>query len=289
VPVALAEYVVPFEARTKYVGPEFFRELAQTLGGEFRRNPQGLGIVESLANLRGPHFDDSLIDPLIREFYEHTSRFTLSIRPQWSRRMRPAYWLYKRLIAEAIGQANLPMDARELQEGVVSYIDTIGLHGGSGGNGGGSGIVDLRGWVRAYKHSGEAIYVGIYTTMRHADVGYVSVGFPLPRANFTATLLPRNRPGGGLLLGTRDTGLPYPGHYLSELDAEGGLMVVKLPTFGEELEVYLQAGDLRAEHRFYLNDRAFVTLYYTIERLAAQEGMLAPPNSPAAPESRVES
>jgi hypothetical protein len=32
--------------------------------------------------------------------------------------------------------------------------------------------------------------VGIYTTYGHHDHGYVSVGFPLPQASFTATLLP---------------------------------------------------------------------------------------------------
>ena len=38
--------------------------------------------------------------------------------------------------------------------------------------------------------SGKPIYVGIYTSFRHDARGYVSVGFPIPSANFTATWSP---------------------------------------------------------------------------------------------------
>ena len=55
----------------------------------------------------------------------------------------------------------------------------------------------VRGWIRSFADTGEPIYVGIYTTYRHEGRGYVSVGFPLPQASFTATLLPQARPGGG--------------------------------------------------------------------------------------------
>ena len=71
----------------------------------------------------------------------------------------------------------------------------------------------------------------------------------------------------GFKLTTRNAGLPFPGYYLTETDAEGKLTVVKLPTFGEELEVYVVEGRRRADHRFYLSDLNFLTLYYTIDRI----------------------
>ena len=55
----------------------------------------------------------------------------------------------------------------------------------------------VRGWIRSDADTGDPIYVGIYTTYRHEGRGYVSVGFPLPQASFTATLLPQARPGAG--------------------------------------------------------------------------------------------
>ncbi len=67
---------------------------------------------------------------------------------------------------------------------MVSYIDSIDYENEDGEA---DHISTLRGWIRAYEDSGEAIYVGVYTVVRHGDAGYVSVGFPLPEANFTAT------------------------------------------------------------------------------------------------------
>lgn len=158
-----------------------------------------------------------------------------------------------------MGQANLPFNQEEAQRGVVSSIDTIDFEGDN--------IIDVRGWVRAFEATGEAIYVGVYTTFRHEDRGYVSVGFPLPEANFTATLLPYNHEGKHFLLKSRGTGLDYPGHYLS-FKEEDELTVLALPAFNEEIEVYLQDEELRTDHRFYLGDQVFLTLYYTIERAA---------------------
>jgi hypothetical protein len=84
------------------------------------------------------------------------------------------------VISSRIGQSNLSFDIVEAQAGLVSYIDSIDFSTG--------GIVDLRGWARAYEASGEAIYVGFYTTFRHDAIGFVSVGISLPRENFTATM-----------------------------------------------------------------------------------------------------
>jgi hypothetical protein len=257
VPKTQVRYVVPFEANSQYVGADFFEHLARERGGGFKRNAPGIGIIESMETLRGPHFDPDKVDPLIREFYEHTSRFTLAIVPQWRWRMLPLYWLFKRFIAQQIGQANLPFDVQEAQRGVVSYIDTIDFECDD--------IIDLRGWVRAFKASGEAIYVGVYTTFRYEDIGYVSVGFPLPASNFTATLLPYNHNGDGLLLKTHDTALSFPGHYVSVIEQDN-LTVFRLPTFGEEIDVYVRDAQLRTDHRFYLGGLNFLTLYYIIER-----------------------
>jgi hypothetical protein len=252
-------YVVPFEANSKYVGVDYMRDLARATDGSFRRNLPGIGLVENVEVLRGPHFDPGRVDPLIREFYEHTSNFKLTIIPEWDLRYKPLFWAFKRFFAQPIGQANLPFNMEETQKGVVSYIDTIDFDCDD--------IVDLRGWIRAYRDSQEAIYVGIYTTMRHAEVGYVSVGFPLPAANFSATLLPYNHNESNFLLKTQETGMEFPGHYLTAMDKEtGGLTVLKLPTFGEEIEVYVEDGELRTEHRFYIAGLKFLSLYYTIER-----------------------
>jgi hypothetical protein len=216
--------------------------------------------LASLDSLDGPTFDAGRVHPLIREFYEHTSRFRLSIVPEWRRWMKPGYEIFKLLVAQPLGQAAIPSNTEEAQRGMVSTIDTIAL--------GDNEEIDIRGWIRTYADSGKPIYVGIYTSFRHDDRGYVSVGFPIPSANFTATLLPQNSGEHDFVL-TSQSELPYPGHHLSSVDTErDALTVLKLLYFREQIFVYVAEGELKTDHSFSLAGQRFLTLHYEIERLA---------------------
>jgi hypothetical protein len=261
VPPSDLEFVVPFAARSRYVGVDYLKQYADLTGADFVRSPEDVGIVSSFDDLRGPAFDPAVVHPLIREFYEHTSRFHLSITPEWRAWMKPVYLAYRSTIARPIGQANVPFDVEEVQHGVRSWIDTIDLDH--------SGGIDFRAWVRAYDNTNEPLYVGIYTVLRREEVGYVSVGFPLPDGNFTATLLPIANRGDGLLLSSRSE-LAYPGHYLSAVEAENESMTtLRLSSFNEEIDVFVEADELKTDHRFYLGGVRFLTLHYAIERIAA--------------------
>ena len=44
-PAGELRYVVPFEARTRYVGADYVEQLAKVRGGTFRRNPPDVGIL----------------------------------------------------------------------------------------------------------------------------------------------------------------------------------------------------------------------------------------------------
>jgi hypothetical protein len=249
-------FVVPLEARTRYVGTSYVRDLAAVLGGEYQPDTPDVGIVASLDDLAGPDFDPDEVDPGVREFYEHTTRFKLDIVPQWRTWVRPGYLLYRTIVARPLGQASVPMNQRETQRGIRSRIDTITREGGIG----------VRGWIRSFADTDEPIYVGIYTTYRYAGRGYVSVGFPLPQANFTATLTPRRRPGGGLVLTSRSE-LSHPGHYLSYIDPQTRqLTALTVHGFAEQLDVFTENGELRAEHAFWVFGLPFLVLHYTMTR-----------------------
>jgi hypothetical protein len=250
-------FVVPYEARTSYVGVEYVRDLAEVLGGRYVADAPDVGIVASLDELAGPGFDPARVSAGVREFYEHTARFSLDIVPEWRTWVRPGYLLYRTVVARPLGQANVPMNQREAQRGVVGRIDTITPDDGS---------PTMRGWIRSYAATGEPIYVGIYTTYRHDGRGYVSVGFPVPQGSFTATLEPRARADGGLTLSSRSE-LAHPGHYLSYVDPDTrDLSTVAVPGFAEELQVYEVDGRLRAEHAFWLFGFPFLTLHYRMRR-----------------------
>ena len=249
-------FVVPLEARTSYVGVDYVRALAGVLGGTYVRDAADVGIVAALDELAGPGFDPAGVHPLVREFYEHTTRVTLDIVPRWRAWVRPGYLLYVMAAAKPLGQARVPMNQREALRGVRSRIDTIDVDRDD--------VVDVRGWIRSFADTGEPIYVGIYTTYRHDGRGYVSVGFPLPQASFTATLEPRALPGGGLVLSSRSA-LPHPGHYLTYVDADTrDLTTLEVRGFSEELRVTVVDGELRAEHAFSVFGLPFLVLHYRI-------------------------
>jgi hypothetical protein len=264
-------FVVPLASQTRYVGTDYVRSLAQVLGGTYTPDVADIGIVSSLDELAGPSFDPAGTDPLVREFYEHTTRFALDIVPEWRLWVRPGYLLYRTLLARPLGQANIPMSQREAQHGVRSRIDTITSVDGTPGA---AAPVAVRGWIRSRADTGEPIYVGIYTTYRHGGRGYVSVGFPLPQASFTATLLPQARPGAGngpgngqgLVLDSRSE-LDQPGHYLTYIDARTAeLTTAAIRGFAERLDVYVEAGELRAEHAFWVFGFPFLVLHYRMHR-----------------------
>jgi hypothetical protein len=261
VPAADVPFVVPREARSRYVGTGYVRELAAVLGGRYVADAPDVGIVASVDDLAGPEFDPAGLDPRVREFYEHTTRFTLDIVPEWRLWVRPGYLLYRAVVARPLGQANVPMNQRETQRGIRSRIDTITAPG--------TGTVAIRGWIRSFTDTDEPIYVGIYTTYRHGGRGYVSVGFPLPQASFTATLLPRARPGGGLVLTSRSD-LDQPGHYLAYIDpVTRDLTVLAVQGFAERLDVYTRDGELRAEHAFSVFGFPFLVLHYRMHNKPA--------------------
>ncbi|MEX0659415.1 MAG: hypothetical protein WD080_09805 [Egibacteraceae bacterium] len=59
----------------------------------------------------------------------------------------------------------------------------------------------------------------------------------------------------------------HPGHYLAHVAAgTGALSVLDVSGLREELQVYLDSGELRADHAFWLFGLPFLTLRYTIRR-----------------------
>jgi hypothetical protein len=257
VPAKELPFVVPYASRTRYVGTGYVRSLAEALGGRYEPDVADIGIVASLDELDGPTFVPSSVHPLVREFYEHTTRFRLDIVPEWRMWVRPGYLLYRTLLARPLGQASVPMNQRQALRGVRGRIDTIEVCGRV-----------IRGWIRSYADTDEPIYIGIYTTYRLNGRGYVSVGFPVPDGSFTATLAPRAREDGGLILDSRAAGDDtQAGHYLAYVDPRTGEMTAAaVRGFAERLDVYVRDGCLRAEHAFWVFGFPFLVLHYRMER-----------------------
>ena len=187
------------------------------MGGEYTADAADVGIVASLDELAGPEFDPGDVDPRVREFYEHTTRFILDIVPQWRTWVRPGYLLYRTLVARPLGQANVPMNQREALRGVRSRIDTI--------------TVDRRRYRRARRSPCVAGSVRSPTpTSRSTSASTRRTVTAIAATSASASpsrtaasprpCVPRRRDGGGLTLSSHGDG--HAGHYLTYVDPDTG-------------------------------------------------------------------
>jgi hypothetical protein len=70
----------------------------------------------------------------------------------------------------------------------------------------------------------------------------------------------------GLVLTSRSP-LDQPGHYLTTVDGTTGeLTTLAVEGFAERLDVYVDDGELRAEHAFWVFGFPFLVLHYRMTR-----------------------
>lgn len=237
------------------------------------RDAQPTGLVDDLQFYSGPEFSATRLHPMIREFYERTADFELSVRPFWKPFMRPAAWIYHRYISSRLEQMNFPLQNKttgNAREEMTSRI--LPIRDAADGRSG------ARAWVRHYNDSGKAIYAAAYASHRYLHRTFMNIAFPIPGGNITSVLrldhLTEAGDAGGLALTSR----PHP-------DAPGDEGVyfanrwwpLRLP-INETIFVYARGmsgardinctdgGDLTARHRMWLFGVVFLELEYCIRR-----------------------
>src|SRR5450432_1792109 len=70
----------------KLIADAPFQEVAEREGLTIERRSKDGGLVPDFAALRGASFDPTSVHPLVREFYEHTTRFAMDV---WSQTYFP--------------------------------------------------------------------------------------------------------------------------------------------------------------------------------------------------------
>ena len=150
------------------------------------------------------------------------------------------------------------MNQREALRGIRSRIDTITLDRDD--------VVAVRGWIRSFADNDKPIYIGIYTTYRHGEKkhGYVSVGFPLPAGELHRHTRAASHGQEVASCSTSRSPLDHPGHYLTYIDPTTRELTSSLAVhgFAEQLDVYVDDDELRAEHTFWIFGLPFLVLHY---------------------------
>ncbi|MEQ9367122.1 MAG: YndJ family transporter, partial [Leptospirales bacterium] len=254
----------PGEEATRIPGERASTGKRNSLDG---KAPSPSGLVDDLSTYDGVEFSAARLHPGIREFYEHTIRFELSVLPRWRPLMLPAARLYRKL-SSRIEQMNFPT-ARE-DAAMTSRLFAIkdAADGRSG----------VRAWVRHYNASGRAIYAAAYASHRYGGRAFMNIAFPMPGGNLTSILrlshLATPGDAGGVALTSRS--------HPTEPGDEGvyfanRLAPLRLP-IDETITVYSREmsggrsiacdGELVAFHRMWLFGFVFLELEYCIKRSA---------------------
>ncbi len=207
--------------------------------------------------LDGPGFAADRLNPLVRDFYEHTSSWRMDVWSGWSPVFWPAGEAVSRLWGRRIEQLALPMRPLDVAHGMDSHVtpvrDREGVHVASA-------------WTRTLCDSGRTVFSGAYSarTLPGADRPSVHVAFPLESGNVQVFLRPGITADGGLVLESPRGRFGEDGAYVVVRGASAHAARVPLH---ETFHVYVDAlGVLRTDHELRVWGASALRLHYRLER-----------------------
>jgi hypothetical protein len=246
------------------IGDAPYREVAARLGLTIERDATDAGLVPEFAALRGEHCDPDRLDPRVREFYEHTTRFAMDV---WSQTYFPtslALYLLVTTISRQVNQLNFPLSPLESARGMSSEIIALRTPDGS---------IRYTGWFRTLGEEARVLYTGFYMTERPPHSGpCVKVVFPMPNGNATVILAPEIDPDGSLVLDSSGKRFGDPGFYRVQRRDNDRVRVWQIKTLKERFRVYVDDhGVLRCDHSVRFLGLPVLRLHYKIVKRSIDE------------------
>ena len=240
------------------IGDRWYEQLASSENLTLKPSTES-GLIPDWNDLRGPNFNPDEIHPSIRDFYEHSSRYTLEAWSEVTILMRFFLWGLVTFASRRMQQLNFPVSSMELAGGMTSEI--LELTDAAGRR-------RYTGWLRRMKKNGYVIYAGIYTT--GAVPGYdgrcVKVSFPVPKGSSTVFLRPEAQPDGSFKLISHGRRFGDPGFYRLIERGTDFYQVRYLKTLQETFHVYVDdEGVLRTDHSIRYLGLPVMRLHYKIQ------------------------
>ncbi len=216
------------------------------------------GLLPSMDALAGSAFDPAVLDPRVRDFYEHTAAWRMEAWNEWTPAFRPGGEVIAALFGRRVQQLALPMRAIDLSRGmdstVTAFVDATGAQVATA-------------WLRRLKSTGEWVFSGCYRTARlpgRSDP-VVHVSFPLESGNVQVFLAASTEPDGSLWLRSPGGGFGSPGAYVTVED--GGRTRARQIPLHESFHVYADdEGVLRCDHELSLWTARAMRLHYRLDR-----------------------
>ena len=245
---------------SEYIGDKPYEEVAEKEGLLLTRHAQSGGLIPSFSALEGDGFEAAEVNPLVRDFYEHTAEYRMDV---WAESAFPAnlgLWLLVTTISRKVNQLNFPLGALETARGMDSEIVLLREP---------QGRVRYAGWYRKLSGSGRVIYAGFYMTARAPEClrPCVKVVFPMPEGNATVLLRPSLDARGNLELSSEGRRFGDAGFYRVQRASGRNVRVWRVTTLKEHFRVYVDDdGTLRCDHAVSFMGLPVLRLHYRIER-----------------------
>jgi hypothetical protein len=244
-------------SRSARVSSAWLADEADRHGGVLGADEPGAGLLPSMSVLDGPDFDSSLLDPAVRDFYEHTASWRVEVWAGWSPLFWPGGEVVSRLWGRRVEQLAMPMRPLDVARGMDSRVTPIRDRDGS---------QVAAAWTRTLRGSGRPVFSGAYSarTLPGARGPSVHVAFPLESGNLQVFLRPSVVDGGGLLLESPSGRFGDDGAYVVVRD--WGAHAARVPLH-ETFHVHLDPhGVLRTDHELRLWNAPALRLHYKLER-----------------------
>lgn len=252
------ESLQPHMKRTRFIGEKFFPLYTKEEGLEPGRPSTAVGLIPNMEELRSSDFDPAAVHPAVRDFYERTGQYQLTVTAN-SDALGWVIMGISNRVAKAMGNGRVPLAARAQQlNSDLMELDTNG-----------DGEPDARTWTRTYARNREPALIGYYRSVMFREQPYVAVLFPYTVGNQISILRLTNRSDGGVKLSSHDRSDPIAGDYFCRVDDEGAMTKARPFTLiSQELDVYVdpQTRQPVADHRFYGLGKARVQLRYRLTR-----------------------
>jgi hypothetical protein len=224
------------------------------------------GLIPCFDDLAGPSFDPRRVCGQVRDFYEHTARYSMEAWSEVTIPMRLFLWGLVTFASRRMQQLNFPVSSLELASGMSSEVIELAEAGGRR---------IFTGWLRRMKSSGLVLYAGLYSTaaVPGHECPCVKVSFPVPRGSSTVFLRPETGPDGSFRLISRGRRFGDSGFYRLVERGADHYQVRYLKTLHEEFHVYVdREGILRTDHRIRYLGLPVMRLHYKITEVPGLSG-----------------
>lgn len=254
------EWLLGPTGSTKIIKDKFFIDLAKNENLTIAENDPDIGLLNSMDELLDNEDERRRIDPKIKDFYEHTSKYDFEVWSEWNGVFKPFGKLLSIIFSRRLQQLNLPLSSIDSSKGIISSILKLKDK---------DNVTHYTVWYRILKSSNDVIFSGVYTpcVVKNKPDKHLKVIFPLPNGNASIVMRKEVLKDGSLLLSSEGNKFGGTGFYFTLTDGSGKHWAKFVRSMHEWIHVYVDNENvLRTNHTLKFYGRPLLKLHYKMTK-----------------------